>query len=524
MPAARLSTADLVIVAAYIAAMTVMGAWFTRRQKDLKAYFVGGRNVGWFMVLVSIVATETSAVTFLSVPGLAYNPERGNLTFLQLALGYIVGRCLVAWLLLPLYMRGELFSAYQVLREKFGPSVQRVASGLFLVTRTIADGLRLFLTALVVQYVGWTVETAVVVVGAVTIVYTYLGGMKAVLWTDLVQFLIKIGGAALAFGMILYQLPDGWGGFLAGGEAAGKFKMIDLRWDPTSDSVLWVGLIGGAVFSMASHGADQLMVQRYLCARSLAHARVALVLSGFTVFAQFLLFMGVGIGMFLLAGAGLFPEAAGAKLNDEVFGLFIVKRLPAGVVGVLVAAILAAAMSTLSSSLNSSANAVVSDFYRPLRPHHTERWYVLVSRSLTVFWGLAQMGVAVAAYRLGGQVAVVKQVLAVAGFTTGLILGLFLLGRVRRPVPSWAAAGGLVVGFVAVVLVWLPSLAPVEDWLRTTVPGLGDRNKKIALAWPWYAPVGAGTTVLVALALAALGRTNGPPPDRSPEPGQSPAR
>jgi SSS family transporter len=427
----NLSRIDLTVVAVYIVGMTALGAWFTRRQKDLQAYFVGGRNVGWFMILVSIVATETSAVTFLSVPGLAYNPQGGNLTFLQLSFGYIIGRCLVAWLLLPLYMRGELFSAYEVLRQQFGPAVQRVASGLFLATRTVADGLRLYLTALVMQYVGWGVETAIVVVGGVTIVYTYLGGMKAVLWTDLVQFFIKVGGAALAFVFILRHLPGGWGEFVAAGESAGKFRLLDTAWDPTVPYNLWAGVIGGAVFSMASHGADQMMVQRYLCARSLTQARLALVLSGFTVLAQFLLFLCVGVGLFAARQAGWFAVPEGTR-NDEVFGLFIVTRLPVGVVGVLVAAVLAAAMSTLSSSLNSSANASVTDFYRPLRPRHPERFYVLLSRALTVFWGAAQMAVAVVAYRFGGERSVVDRVLAVAGFTTGLILGLFLLGRPPR--------------------------------------------------------------------------------------------
>src|SRR5215210_6023834 len=184
----QLTPVDLAIVGVYIAGMTLMGVWFTRKQKDLRTYFVGGRDVGWFMVLMSIVATETSAVTFLSVPGVGYNPKGGNLTFLQLSFGYIVGRCVVAWFLLPQYMSGNLFSAYQVLRQRFNPSVQRVASGLFLVTRTVADGLRIFLTALLLQYVGISVEQAIVLVGVVTIVYKYLGGMKAVLWTDLIQF------------------------------------------------------------------------------------------------------------------------------------------------------------------------------------------------------------------------------------------------------------------------------------------------------------------------------------------------
>src|SRR5215211_2262441 len=238
----RLSAPDLAIVAVYIAGMTLLGVYFTRKQKDLRTYFVGGRNVGWFMVLMSIVATETSAVTFLSVPGLAFNPKGGNLTFLQLSFGYILGRILVAWFLLPQYMHGDLFSAYQVLRERFGPAVQRVASALFLVTRTIADGLRLFLTALLLQYVEvgqyvgveWGIGPAIVVVGVVTIVYTYLGGMKAVIWTDLIQFLIKIAGAALAGVFVLRLLPGGWDQFVSAGADSGKFKLIETTFDPTS--------------------------------------------------------------------------------------------------------------------------------------------------------------------------------------------------------------------------------------------------------------------------------------------------
>src|SRR5262245_56044433 len=439
-----LSRIDLAIIAAYIVGMTLFGVWFTRKQKDLRTYFVGGRNVGWFLVLMSIVATETSAVTFLSVPGLGYKPDGGNLTFLQLSLGYIVGRCLVAWFLLPQYMRGDLFSAYQVLQQKFNPAVQRVASGLFLVTRTVADGLRIFLTALLLQYVGWGVGPAIVVVGVVTIIYTYLGGMKAVIWTDLIQFLIKIAGAVLAFVFILHLLPGGWEQFLAEGEAAGKFVAIDTNWNPTVTFNLWAGVIGGAVFSMASHGADQLMVQRYLCAKSLGQARLALVLSGFVILVQFLLFLSVGVGMYLLANAGLFPEAAQAKGPDQVFPRFIIDKLPTGVVGILIAAVLAAAMSTLSSSLNSSANALVTDFYRPLLPHHSEKWYVLLSRVMTAVWGVAQMAVAYVAYKSGSTDSVVNRVLAVAGATFGLVLGLFVLGSLRKPVASSAALVGLV--------------------------------------------------------------------------------
>jgi solute:Na+ symporter, SSS family len=527
VPKAVLSTPDLVIVIVYILAMTAMGAWFTRKQKDLKAYFVGGRDVGWFMVLISIVATETSAVTFLSVPGLGYDPKVGNLTFIQLSFGYIVGRCLVSWLLLPLYMKGELFSAYQVLREKFGPAVQRVASGLFLITRTIADGLRLFLTALVIQYIGLNVEQAILLVGIVTIVYTFLGGMKAVLWTDLIQFIIKIAGATLAGIFVLQQLKGGWHEYVEIGNANQKFVWLDPAFDITKAFTFWTALLGGAVFSMASHGADQLMVQRYLCAKSLTQARVALVLSGFTILVQFLLFLLVGVGLFVAAKTGSFVPGAATK--DEVFGLFIVTKMPVGVVGILVAAILAAAMSTLSSSLNSSANAFVTDFYKPLVPNKSEASYVMLSRIMTVVWGIAQMGVAIIAYRIGSERSVVERVLAVAGLTTGLILGLFLLGRMKHPVSSTAAIAGLVTGAIVVAVAYLPnfefaqewckgmfpSIFPGEDeaWLRAMFPDANppawekqffpeNVKRKTTLAFPWYAPLGAGVTVIVALGVS----------------------
>jgi solute:Na+ symporter, SSS family len=488
-----LSSIDLVIVLVYILAMTAFGLRFNKQQKDRKAYFVGDRNVGWFLVLVSIVATETSAVTFLSVPGTSYNPAGGNFTFIQLSIGYIVGRCLVAWLLLPLYMKGELFSAYEILRDRFGPAVQRVASALFLITRTIADGLRLYLTALVMQYVFKNVELAIVGTGLVTILYTFLGGMKAVLWTDLVQFVIKIAGAALALIAAINILDGGWSTLMTVGDAAGKFVWLDAEFRPEIALNIWAGVLGGAVFSMASHGADQLMVQRYLCARNLGQARIALVASGFVIAAQFVLFLLLGVALYAAQTTGVFditiPDAAGARMatKDEVFGHFIVTKLPVGVVGVLVAAILAAAMSTLSSSLNSSANALMTDFYQPLRPHHSERHYVIAARIMTALWGVAQIAVALVAHASGSDRSIVERVLAVAGFTTGLVLGLFILGRMRSPVSSRAAIVGLIAGFAAVLGVWLP----------------GQFGSPV-LAWPWFAPVGAAVTVIVALLVTVI--------------------
>jgi SSS family transporter len=511
-----LSRIDLAIVVVYIIGTTLLGAWFTRRQKDTRTYFVGDRNVSWWLVLISIVATETSTVTFLSIPGKGYDPAHGDLTFLQLTFGYIVGRILIAWLLLPQYLRGELFSAYQLLRERFDVRVQRTASALFLVTRTVADGLRLWLTGLLLQqFTGWDIATAILVLGGVTLVYTYLGGMEAVIWTDLVQFVIYLSGAILAGWFILRLLPGGWGEFVAVNEAANKFHLFEWK-DPLHNAqTFWTGLIGGAFVTMASHGADQNMVQRYLCARSLGAARTALVLSGVLVAAQFLLFLLIGLGLYALTQTGVMDLPAGTR-NDAVFGVFIVRYLPAGLVGVVVAAVLASAMASFSSSLNSAANAVVADFYRPLRPHHTEATYLRIAKAMTSVVGVAKITVALLCIPLmntpvtvGGRTfvidrSVVDQVLAVASVTLGLILGLFVLGSLRRPVRSGAALAGLVAGFIVAGGLWLQSV-----------------QGNPVLAWPWLAPVGTLTTTFVALFVNALGTANGTgsPANGSPQPG-----
>jgi SSS family transporter len=498
----QLSPVDVGVVVLYILGTTALGAWFSRGQRDVRTYFVGDRNVSWWLVLASIVATETSTVTFLSVPGFAYK-DGGNFTFLQLCFGYLLGRSLIAWFLLPQYFRGELFSAYELLRRTFGPAVQRAASGLFIITRTIADGLRLFLTALLLQqFTGWPFETSILVMGVATILYTYLGGMQAVIWTDLIQFIIYILGAGLALLVMLNLIGDATGtAATLTTHAPERFRLFDFSLTWTNAYSFWAGLFGGAAFTMATHGADQLTVQRYLCARSLGAARLALMSSGFVVFAQFALFLFIGVGLFVLKDLGIMRVAAGTP-NDQVFGLFIVSFLPVGVIGLVVAAVLAAAMSTLSSSLNSSANALVTDFYRPLNPVRSDTHYLAVSRLLTAGFGVLQMGVAVGAYRLQSDQLVVEQVLSVAGLTTGLVLGLFVLGILQRPVPSWAALAGFVCGAIAVLAVFRPA-QPLLDQMPDWVPGFFRRP---ILAWPWYAPVGTGTTVIVALLLTALSR------------------
>jgi solute:Na+ symporter, SSS family len=500
MPPTQLSAVDVVIVVVYGLATTLLGVWFNRGQRDLNTYFVGDRNVSWWLVLISIVATETSTVTFLSVPGVAFHRQGGNMLFLQLAFGYVIGRILVAWLLLPQYLHGRLVSVYQLLRQRFSTTVQRTASGIFLLTRAVADGLRLYLAALLLeQFTGWSTSISILVIGSATMLYTYLGGMQAVIWTDLIQFVIYITGAVVAAFFIIGRADGGWAGFVHAGEMAHKFELFNFSFDPTQRFTLWAGLIGGAFFTMASHGADQMMVQRYLCSRSLTQARVALIGSGLVVLVQFLLFLLIGVGLFVLWQQGTLVWKDEAR-DDGVFGHFIVTFLPTGVVGLLVAAVLAASMATLASSLNSGAGAFVADFYRPLRPDRTEQHYLNVSRGMTSFWGLSRIAVALLAVSLLEKQSVIDEVLRVAGVTTGMILGLFLLGSLRRPVGSRAALTGLVVGFLVVLTVWLLPLVWPKD--------------VIAVAWPWYAPIGTLVTVGVALLLDFVGIGRGPFADR----------
>jgi SSS family transporter len=517
----NLSFLDVLIVVLYVVGTTLLGAYFARGQRDLKTYFVGDRDVAWWLVLVSIVATETSTVTFLSVPGLAYE---GDLTFLQLAFGYVVGRVVIAVFLLPQYLRGGLLSAYELLRQRFSPAVQRAASGLFLLTRAVADGLRLYLAALLLgQFTGWGMGWSILALGGVTVLYTYLGGMQAVIWTDLIQFVIYVTGALGAGLWLLGLLPGGVQTYLSVGEAAGKFRLLDFSPDPARPFTFWAGLVGGAFFTMASHGADQMMVQRYLCSRSLGQARLALVASGAVVLLQFLLFLLLGVGLFVLHETGGLDVPEGTK-PDAVFGLFIVNRLPVGVVGLLIASVLASAMATLASSLNSAAGATVSDFYRPLRPGRSEADYLRVSRLLTLLWGLTRVGVALLATLLLTTESVIHPVLSVAGLTTGMVLGLFVLGSLRRPVAPSAALIGLGVGLLGVGLAWGPNALPTDtrEALAASWEAGGWGGAALWLrgvAWPWYAPLGTLLTVAAALLADRLGKPHGPPADRGPQPG-----
>ena len=492
-----ISQLDAAIIAAYMLGVVLFGIWMGRGQRDATGYLVGGRSLPWGAVLFSIVATETSTVTFLSIPGLAFNPKGGSLVFLQMTFGYILGRFAVVFLFLPHYFRGDLFTAYQVLDRRFGGATKQTASLLFLITRNLADGLRLYLTAIVLQHVlGVDLWLSITVIGATTILYTFLGGMKSVVWNDCVQFVIYVAGGLVAMAVILAHLGGGWTGpsdFLAnlpGGwtrlaafaHEHDKFRLIDGTFDLRTPYTLWSGVIGGIFVTLASHGTDQLMVQRYLSARSAREASWALGLSGFVVCVQFALFLLIGVGLACFYHA--FPPDAPFPSLDRVFPAFIVDHLPVGVVGLIVAAVFAAAMSTLSSSLNSSAAAAVNDFYLSGRKEKPDERRVLsVSRVLTVVFGFTQIGVAMTGPLL--KTTVVESVMAIAGFTTGVVLGVFFLGVLTRRASQRGALLGLVGGLI------------IMTEIVVVIPLVTD---EAMMAWPWYAIVGSAITFALGLA------------------------
>ena len=448
-----ISSFDLVIVFAYMLFAILLGLWVSGRQDSVDDYFLGDRSLPWWALLLSIVATETSTVTFLSIPGVSYAVD-GDFRFLQVALGYIIGRTLVSLILLPAYFRGRLFTSYEVLQQRFGVESRRLASLLFMVTRTLADALRLYLTAIVLrEVIQLNLTTCVVIIGVATIVYTFFGGMRSVVWNDCIQFVVYMLGATWALFVLMDRLPLGWESIVEFGSAYNKFRVFDFEFDPRSPTyTLWIGLIGGAFLTLATHGTDQLTVQRLLSARRQREASWALIGSGLVVAVQFALFLLIGVGLACFYQSA--SEVRQFSSNDQVFATFIVEQLPRGVVGFTLAAVFSAAMSTLSSSLNASANAAVSDFIRPLSSVDvSEKRLLAASRIATVLFGIAQIAIALVAEQIIGERAAVYKVLNIAGFTTGPILGLFFLASLRKKIPQVAALTGFVAGVVMLTCV-----------------------------------------------------------------------
>jgi SSS family solute:Na+ symporter len=495
LPASGFGAADFAVLVAYLAGTTALGVWLGRNQKDAQKYFVADRSLPWWAVMFSIVASETSALTFISIPGLAYT---GNLGFLQVCAGYIVGRVVVARLLLPRYFEGRLVTAYTLLETRFGPETRRFASIVFMATRAMADSVRVFATAIPIALIMGPVlpreqlmPAAILVLGALTIAYTWRGGMRAVVWTELLQAAIYVAGGICAVVLLGRAIAGGWGAILSSADGAGKLRAVSLYTGFDQPHTVFAGLIGGAFLAMASHGTDQLIVQRLLSARSLKDAQRAIIGSGIVVFVQFALFLTIGLGLWRLYAGRDFATP------DSIFPTFIVEQMPHGLLGLIVAAIVAATMSTHSGAINSLAAATTMDIWVPLtrrRPDDPATYRA--GRLFALAWGIVLTGGALLYPESRTPVVVVA--LSIASFTYGALLGAFFLGIFNVRAKQRDAILGMSLGIVAMAAVVFA--AP----LSTAIPPAGALLGPFAhIAWPWYVLIGT-TITLFAGTLSAM--------------------
>jgi len=474
---------DLGVITAYLIGITLFGARFRRSQKSLRDYFLGGRSTPWWAIAFSIVSAETSTLTVIGTPALSFN---GNFGFLQVVLGYLAGRLVISYLLLPHYFRGEMYTAYELMQRRFGNRIRRFTAGAFLVLRAMAEGVRVFAISIVISIVLGTGEAlSIFLIVCLTLFYTFEGGMTAVIWTDVVQMILYISGAVISLFVILGKIPGGWAEVWTVAGAAGKFQLFDFRFEPTAEFfrqtyTFWAGLIGGCFLNFGSHGTEQLMVQRLLSARSEKESRIALLASWVVIASLFSLFLVIGAVLYVYyQSAGMPPP----NLPDRIYPSFIWNNLPAGVAGIVIAAILAAAMSNLSAALNSLASTTVMDFLKPVGEqagaHRTDEQWLAVARRATLVWGAILFGIALVAQ---GVRSVLEAGLSIASVVYGALVGVFLLGLYSRRTGEKAAIAGMAASLAVMLYVWS-----------------GTR-----IAWSWYVVIGTTVTVAVALACSVF--------------------
>ena len=471
-----LSGVDYLVIAAYLLAITAFGSWFARFQKTTRDYFLTDRSVPWWAICFTIVATETSTLTFVGVPAQTY-AANGNMAFLQLAAGYIVGRFIVSALFIPAYFRGELFTSYELLQRRFGPRVKTLSAVIFLVTRSLADGIRLFTTAFVIAIVTQVpVAWVVIVLGGAMIVYTMRGGVSAVIWTDVVQMFVYVAGAAVVAIALLNRIDGGWSEVVRVGRETGRFVVLNPSFTFNVPYTLWGATLGGIFIALSTHGTDQFLVQRLLSAKSQRHASLGLVLSGFIVFAQFVLFLLIGVMLYTYYQQTPLPQPL--TRTDQILPIFVVSELGNGLAGFIVAAIVAAA---LSPSLNAMAATTVTDFYVPyFNPAADQDTQMRVAKLATVAWGIVQLAVAIGAQAMNQSV--LDAGLAVLSLAAGAVLGAFLLGTLAPGMREREVFAGMIAGLIVMAVVW---------WATT-------------IAFTWYLIIGAGTTCLVAFIARAV--------------------
>ncbi|MDD5543738.1 MAG: sodium:solute symporter [Acidobacteriia bacterium] len=492
---------DFAIIIVYLVGITLFGVHFRTKQKSIKDYFLGGKTVPWWAICLSIVATETSTLTVIGTPGIAYG---GNLAFIQIVFGYVVARFIIAFLFIPHYYKGELYTAYELMRRRFGPRIKNYTASIFLVMRGLAEGVRVFAISIVVNIALSALFRdlgirhgdvwSIVIITLLTLLYTFEGGMTAVIWTDVIQLCIYVAGTLVAFVMIWQRIPGGMPQILSA--AANKLTFLDFTFSLTKTYTFWAGVFGGTFLTMASHGTDQLIVQRLLTARNEHDSKKALMTSGFVVLFQFSLFLFIGVMLWVYYQR--FPTSIPFPTNDYIYPTFVITQLPSGISGLIIAAILAAAMANLSSSFNSLASTTLMDFYKPLfRPEGSDAHYLRLSRWLTVAWGLVLIGIAILARHWGS---VLEAGLTIASVTYGALLGVFLLGVLTRRATERGCMVGMTLSLLVMVAIqFYPSWAP--RWNEIVPAGwMTIAPQHIArIGWPWYTLIGTLVTYSIGM-------------------------
>lgn len=489
---------DLATIAIYLIAITWFGARFRTRQRSLKDYFLGGQTAPWWAISLSIVSAETSTLTVIGTPPLAFS---GNFQFLQLVLGYLLARIVISILFLPQYFRGEMFTAYELMRRRFGERIRKLTAGTFLVLRALAEGVRVFAVSIIISII--LVEPAaqrpelsflrgsrgevvsILVIVALTLFYTFEGGMTAVIWTDVVQMFLYVAGAILSFFVILHQLPGGWSHAHEVVSAAHKLQVFDFRFSWTAEFFarnysFWAGLIGGCFLTTASHGTEQLLVQRLLAAKNEAQSRAALLSSWVVIFFQFALFLWIGALLFVhYSDSHLDPP----RPLESIYPSYVWHNLPPVLAGLVMAAILAAGMSNLSAALNALASTTVIDFYKPLalrrNPDQSEHHFLRIARWATIVWAVILFLVGLVARNWGS---VLEAGLTIASILYGSLLGVFLLGLLTKSVQENAAMAAMIAGLIVMLC--------VKQWTH--------------IAFTWYVLIGTTATFVTGYAVSLV--------------------
>lgn len=467
---------DYFIIIAYLVGVAVFGMFSGGKQKSVKDYFLGSDSVSWVAVCFSIVAAETSTLTFISIPGLAYLT---NLNFLQVTFGYLIGRIIVAKFFLPAYFDGELSTAYSFLEKRFGSRTRSFASIVFLFTRTAADGVRLFATAIPLKLLlGIDYFSAIIIIALIALAYTVVGGVKAVIWVDVIQMFLYIGGAIVSIVLLTQLSGENLISLASGPALAEKMKIFNWGFDLSfkeffeTPYTFFAGIVGGAFLSMASHGTDQLVVQRLLATKELKKAQSAIIYSGILVIFQFAVFLFLGVLLFSYYG-GVDISSLSVTRADEIFPKFIIEDLPVGISGLIIAGLFAAALSTLAGSISSLSSSTMLDLYQRNR-NVNPITALKTSRLFTLMWTVFLIGSAL--FFMNSPKTVVELALSIASFTYGGLLGTFLLGLIDKKISENNAIIGFICGILIMIIVIL----------------LTD------IGWTWFTLIGVVVTFLSA--------------------------